>query len=92
MLNSESSPCRLDTILMQEAVGSHVLLNPVSGQCFALDDIGTLIWSLCDGAHRVADIVAAIVSEYDAPVETVTADTLELLQHLSHEKLLREDR
>jgi pyrroloquinoline quinone biosynthesis protein D len=76
---------------MQEAAGSHILLNPASGQCFALDEIGALIWSLCDGAHSVADIVAAIVSEYDAPVETVLADTLELLQELGREKLLRED-
>ena len=64
--------------------------KPGSGQCYALDDIGAVIWSLCDGAHSVADIVAAIVSEYDAPVETVEADTMELLQDLIHEKLLLE--
>ncbi len=91
MLSPESCPLRQDSILMQEAAGSHILLNPVSGQCFALDDIGALIWSLCDGAHSIADIVAAIVAEYDAPFETVAADTMELLQDLNHEKLLRED-
>ena len=92
MVLPESRLRRQDSILMQEAAGSHILLNPVSGQCFALDDIGALIWSLCDGAHSVADIVAAIVSEYDAPVETVEADTFELLQAMAHEKLLLEDR
>lgn len=75
---------------MQEAAGSHILVNPGRGQCYALDEIGAVIWSLCDGAHSVADIVAAIVAEYDAPAETVEADTLELLQDLIHERLLRE--
>ena len=76
--------------MMQEAAGSHILLKPDSGQCYALDDIGTVIWSLCNGTHSIADIVAAIVSEYDAPAGTVEADTLELLQDLAHEKLLLE--
>ena len=90
MLTPESRPYRQDSILMQQAAGSHILLNPGSGQCYALDDIGAMIWSLCDGAHSVSDIVAAIVLEYDAPAETVEADTMELLQNLSHEKLLLE--
>lgn len=91
MLTPQSRPRRQDSILMQQAAGSHILIKAGSGHCYALDDIGALIWSLCDGAHSVADIVAAIVSEYDAPAETVTTDTLELLQDLIHEKLLLED-
>ena len=90
MLTPESRPCRQDSILMQQAAGSHILLKPDSGQCYALDDIGAVIWSLCDGAHSVADIVTAIVFEYDAPAEIVEADTMELLQDLAHEKLLLE--
>lgn len=90
MLTPESRPCRQDSILTQQTAGSHILLKPDSGQCYALDDIGSVIWSLCDGAHSIADIVAAIVAEYDAPVETVEADTMELLQDLAHEKLLFE--
>lgn len=90
MLTPESRPCRQDPILMQHAAGSQILLKPDIGQCYALDDIGALIWSLCDGGHSVADIVAAIVAEYDAPAETVEADTMELLQNLLNEKLLFE--
>ena len=90
MLTPESWPRRQDSILMQEAAGSHILLSPGSGQCYALDEIGAMIWTLCDGAHSIADIVSAIVSEYDAPVETVEADTMELLQDLVNEKLLLE--
>lgn len=92
MLSPESRPCRQDPILIQEAAGSHILVKPGSGQCYALDEIGALIWSFCDGDHSINDIVATIVSEYDAPAETVQADTLELLQDLIHENLLREGR
>ena len=90
MLTLENRPCRQDTILLQQAAESHILLNPDNGQCYALDDIGAMIWSLCDGTHSVSDIVAAIVSEYDAPDETVEVDTMELLQDLLNEKLLLE--
>ncbi len=90
MLTPESRPRRQDSILMQEVAGSHILLKPDSGKCYALDAIGAVIWSLCDGAHSVSDIVAAIVSEYDAPFDVVEADTMELLQDLVHEKLVLE--
>ena len=90
MLTPASRPRRQESILMQQAAGSHILLNPRRGECYALDDIGALIWSLCDGAHSIADIVAAICAEYDAPAETVEADTMELLQDLALEKLLLE--
>jgi len=90
MLTPESRLHRQDSVLMQQAAGSHILLKSDSGECYALDDIGAQIWSLCDGAHRIADIVAAIVADYDAPAATVEADTMELLQELVREQLLLE--
>ncbi len=65
-----------------------VLLNPQSGQYYTLDEVGSRVWQLCDGAHTVSEVVAIIGQEYDAPVEVIKADVLELLTDLADEQLV----
>jgi hypothetical protein len=65
-----------------------VLLRLDDGGYYALDEVGAMIWELCDGARAVGDIVAALCAEFDTPEGTVTADVLEFIGELRRERLL----
>jgi pyrroloquinoline quinone biosynthesis protein D len=79
---------RQDGVLAQEAHGRTVLLRLDDGGYYALDDVGAMIWELCDGTRAVGDIVAILCAEFDAPEATVRADVLEFIGDLRHERLL----
>lgn len=74
---------------MQEADADAVLLDVDTGSYFALNEVGGRVWSLCDG-RTVSEIVDVISAEFDAPVEMIRADVLELLGALADEKLVSE--
>jgi coenzyme PQQ biosynthesis protein PqqD len=81
-------PLRSDGILAQEAQGQTVLLRMDDGGYYALDEVGAIIWDLCDGESAVADIIAALCAEFDAAEEVVRADVLEFIRDLRRERLL----
>jgi Coenzyme PQQ synthesis protein D (PqqD) len=88
MTSLDATPKRKEEILAQQAAGTAVLLSLDDGQYYALDDVGYKVWSLCDGAHTVSDIASIISREYDAALETIEADVIELLEDLAAQKLL----
>lgn len=88
MVGLEHIPKRSDTILVQEVDGTTVLLSVEDGEYYALDDIGSRVWELCDGSRSVSTIIELICAEYDAPPETIRADVLDLLGELTVEKIL----
>ncbi len=90
MLTPASRPRPADGILTQQAADQQILLKLDSGEYYALDDIGSRVWACCDGAHRIADIVTVICTEYEVPAATAEADVLDLLQELVDEQLLLE--
>jgi pyrroloquinoline quinone biosynthesis protein D len=79
---------RQEGVLAQEAQGRTVLLRLADGGYYALDEVGAMIWGLCDGTRAVADIVAILCAEFDAPESTVRADVLEFIGDLRSERLL----
>ena len=79
---------RQDGILAQEAHGQTVLLRLEDGGYYALDDVGAMIWELCDGGRAVGEIVALLCEEFDAPEAVVQADVLEFIDDLRRERLL----
>jgi coenzyme PQQ biosynthesis protein PqqD len=79
---------RQDGVLAQQAHGKTVLLRLEDGGYYALDEVGAMIWNLCDGRRAVADIVAILCAEFDAPEATVRADVLEFIADLRSERLL----
>jgi hypothetical protein len=50
--------------------------------------VGARIWELCDGSVSVDEIAERVAEEYDAPLETIRADTRELVEELEAEGLL----
>ena len=79
---------RQDGVLAQEAHGQTVLLRLEDGGYYALDDVGAMIWELCDGGRAVGEIVALLCEEFDAPEAVVQADVLEFIDDLRRERLL----
>jgi pyrroloquinoline quinone biosynthesis protein D len=85
-------PRRRDDVLAQAAGETVILLTPDSGEYFTLNEVGGMIWELADGTRTVAEIVAALAQEFDAPEEEIRADTEELLAELADAKLVRDGR
>jgi Coenzyme PQQ synthesis protein D (PqqD) len=84
----EYCPMRRRTVLKQSGTSQIVLFNGETGAYFSLDEVGTMVWGLCDGAHSVSDIVTRLFEEYDATVEVLQTDLMELLQEMTDKKLL----
>jgi hypothetical protein len=81
-------PSRASTVIARDLGEELVLLDTRSEQYYSLDEVGAFIWKLIDGQRTVADLVAAVVAEYDAPEATIQQDTLEMLEHLADERLI----
>ena len=75
-------------VLAQEAHGQTVLLRLEDGGYYALDEVGAMIWELCDGTRAVAAIVAILCEQFDAPESIVRDDVLEFIGDLRREGLL----
>ena len=84
----ESQPRRADRILTHRGQQELVLLDPESGMYFTLDEVGARVWELADGRATVAVIADALAAEFDAPLETIIADLLELLGELEESGLV----
>lgn len=88
MIGPDSRVQRRDRVLTQRAAGTLVLLDLDGGQYYALDEVSSRVWDLCDGERGVNAIVTAIGAEFDAPEETIREDVLGFLQEMVDEKLL----
>jgi hypothetical protein len=89
MLNLDSTPKRLESLLApSDTEGGTVLLNLDDGQYYALDEVGSRVWGLADGKRTIRQISEAVCEEYDAPLDEVTRDVIDLLQQLAEENLV----
>lgn len=69
--------------------GEAVLLHFANGNYFALDPVGTHLWScLCSAPHSIGDLIERVSSEYDCSGEDARRDTLEFCGQLLAERLL----
>lgn len=91
LIGPESRLRRKERVLTQRAADNWILLDMDDGQYYALDEVSGRVWDLCDGSQRVADVVAALSQEFDAPAGTIEADVMEFLQEMSDERLVFEE-
>ena len=87
-MRPESRPRRHEGVLAQSAGASTILLTPESGEYFSLDEVGSRIWQLADGSRSAREIAELLRVEYDAPLDEIEADTMELLSELDGRRLL----
>lgn len=86
----DTCPRRREQIIVQKGSKDVLLFNMDDGSYYALNDVGNRIWELCDGTHRVAQLVCMLAKEYDAPAEIIETDILELLEDLRSKNLIVE--
>jgi hypothetical protein len=90
VIDAQRRLARYQQVIFQQVDGKQVLLNLADGQYYALDEVGSRIWALCDGTRAVSEIALLLSEEYDAPPETIESDALELLEDLLNAKLVVE--
>jgi hypothetical protein len=88
MIEPETRLRQREGLLSQRAADTRILLDPKDGRYYALDEVSGRIWDLCDGTRTVAQVVATLCGEYEAPAETVEADALEFLDDLANDGLI----
>jgi hypothetical protein len=87
-VNLEASPTRRPGILTQGQPGQLIVFNADDGKYFALDEIGSVVWEHCDGAHKVSDILRDLSEEYEAPLSIIQNDLAELILEFTSRGLL----
>ncbi|HEU4561555.1 MAG TPA: PqqD family protein [Longimicrobium sp.] len=60
-----------------------VLLDPVGGEYFGLDEVGVRIWELLPAHPTAAGLAERLAQEYDAPRERLQADAAAFLGQLA---------
>ncbi|MFL5539365.1 MAG: PqqD family protein [Longimicrobiaceae bacterium] len=65
-----------------------MLLDPVGGEYFGLDEVGSRIWALLPAHPTAAALADRLFDEFDAPRETLAADAARLLGELAAAKLV----
>jgi len=88
VIGLDGRPRRRERVLTQRLTGTVVLLNLENGQYYALNEVGSRVWEMCDGTRSVAKLASILSSEYAVPHESCQADVLGLLQDLASEKLV----
>jgi hypothetical protein len=68
--------------------GEAVIVLPESSQVNVLNEVGSRIWELVDGARNVGEITKIIVAEYDVTAEQAERDISDFIQELVDNKML----
>lgn len=80
--------------LMKREIGGEFFLVPLgktvyeTNGLFFLSELGAFIWELIPGAETEADIVKAVLDEYDVDEETAKADVSEFIAKLKEMNIL----
>ncbi|MBI1801785.1 MAG: PqqD family protein [Chloroflexi bacterium] len=74
----------------QDIAGEAILIHLKTGVYYSLNEIGTFFWNQLDGERTIAGYAQLIAGEsVDAPpIETITADLIELAEKLAKENLV----
>lgn len=91
----DAAPAALDASFLraEEVVSARegdrtVLLDPVRGEYYGLDEVGTRVWELLPDHPTAAALAERLFDEYDAPREQLAADAAALLGKLASLKLV----
>jgi len=69
--------------------GAAVLFNAETGQYFALDDVGTRVWSLLTTSVDLPSVYDALLSDYDVAPDVLRRDLDALIERLRSRGLVQ---
>ena len=81
-IDVRTRPSHAYQVIVQDTSGVLMLLRIRNGECYSLDEVGAVIWELCDGARTVSEIVTRVAEEYDVPLDRIQDDVMALLRVL----------
>ena len=84
----DSQIAQASGVVSQRIDDTVVLLRIDGAQYYTLEEVGALVWDLCDGTTGFEQMVAAVCQEYAAASEDVEADVRELLTDFASEGLI----
>ncbi len=87
-IHRNSRPFRTKDVVHQTMPPDTILLNLENGYYYSTNPVGAEVWSLCDGSLTVADIARQVSGTFNAPIEQVETDVLELLEDMAKEGLI----
>ena len=68
---------------ISSAMGAEqAILQLDSGKYFGLNPVGARVWQLAAEPHKVSEILATLLAEYEVPADRCRADLFALLQKL----------
>ncbi len=73
----------LETIILDTKVGQEV---------HQLNEVGTFVWSLCDGNHGFENICSKVIEEFEIDSQTALKDIQDLMIELDAKQLLSENQ
>ena len=69
--------------LLERIDGEVTVYHPTLTTAVYLNDTGALIWELCDGKRRVADIIEILARHYPESRDQIETDVKSLLNELT---------
>ena len=87
-LDSSNRPAVRGEVTHVEIDGERVVFDPITRAVFRLDRIGSLLFPFLDGTATIDELVADAADAFSADPQTVRADVVTLVEHLSDLQLL----
>jgi hypothetical protein len=87
-LTLDSLVSRSQEILASEMGKETVMLDVQKGAYFGMDAIGSIIWGMLESPIRIADLCAALQTQFAVPAQECQRDVLEFLGQLREQGLL----
>ncbi|MFZ6029791.1 MAG: PqqD family protein [Chloroflexota bacterium] len=88
MLTLHSRPCTDPKVVSRPIESESVLVQPHLGKIKVVNEVGALIWQLCDGQHSVEEIVEAVCQQYGVEAQQAEIDALQFLNTLAERGLI----
>jgi hypothetical protein len=87
-IDTSSRPLKRASVSAHPLDDDLVLYDQDTGQSFALNRVGWMVWERCDGEHSVATIVTEIAQAFQVSSDHVQGDVRGLLDQLTAAQLI----
>lgn len=81
-MNTTQTIARSDNFVFNEVDGELVMMNIETGAYASLNETGKSIWQLLDAPKNIADVVSALVEEYDIDQSTCENEVLPFIENM----------
>ena len=80
---------RMEQVPFKEILQEGILLDLVTGDYFAIDEVGLFIWKAMDGKKKLGQIAERIVAQYEVTRTKALSDALAFANGLLKKKLVK---